>query len=868
MAAEAYAEACAPTGEAPDPDIQAALQNASSGQLSLTDKVIRQTHAHAIASALQHAPLLRSVHLKDLRMELPALELIVQALTQIKSFETLSIVSCALGDDGVKCLQVKQNNTTHDISPQTTPSSCPTSFFSPSRFSKSQPLLRLPSLVLLDLKANDIGNSGASSIAEIYATHPNLRTLDLQRNKIRCQGCIALAAAIQVAGGLEVLNLRFNEVGDAGATALGRAISTNKSLLELQLGGNLIGAEGGVQLAASLVPNRTLVTLNIRSNAIQDAGAVAIAQLCRRNETLSALYLGVNGIGEEGVAAIGDALQHNVSLQKIDLQGATVGTAGSRSISAALKVNRTLRQLAVELAHDDVDASVLIADALKSNTTITELSFGDSIQLDDSIATAINGTLRVNKFINTIGVADELSMDGTTPGPAPPQASLPSISYLMKQEVDASPARTPTAFNISPPRKPSSSPRAPVFATDAAATAKRFDGSRSKTPSRNIHTNTQSRVTGGGGAIASGRGARFVGLPNHTTPRREQKNQYVDGDATTMGINMRMEQLAAALEVRLQSHDATVSRLQEELESERQRVTKLTGDLSEAVVRIQQAEERAANMRGQLEEADARAASMEARADKLERLLPEASAAMDERVGRLTALVDGAKAATDTVAAAQRESAGRVDERLRVAAEAARAQSIAFRDELTATMTAEREAREASLRQLEVMAADTERRLQGEIVDGDTKMRNTVDDSSHALQASVEDTKSELLAKLELTMRNVREGIIGEDQPSALQVLKKTVGRVDELAEGVAELVSHMESLRIKEVSAVAEQRLVAVESKLEARLSSMMSEEGARELESRLANKVGRLESLLHKEQQTSLQALQAILTSSQKSL
>ena len=94
---------------------------------------------------------------------------------------------------------------------------------------------------------------------------------------------------------------------------------------------------------------------------------------------------------------------HQQRLQKVDLQGAVAGRTGALAIAEALKVNRTLRQLVVEIEAGNREGASAVANALRSNTTITELALGETGALDEGILAAVNGTLRVNKFITTIG---------------------------------------------------------------------------------------------------------------------------------------------------------------------------------------------------------------------------------------------------------------------------------------------------------------------------------------------------------------------------------------------------------------------------------------------------------------------------------
>ena len=69
----------------------------------------------------------------------------------------------------------------------------------------------------------------------------------------------------------------------------------------------------------------------------------------------------------------------------------------------------------LEVEPTNREGAAAIANALRSNTTITELALGDSGVLDEGILAAVNGTLRVNKFITTIGngAAPPPSTNGT-----------------------------------------------------------------------------------------------------------------------------------------------------------------------------------------------------------------------------------------------------------------------------------------------------------------------------------------------------------------------------------------------------------------------------------------------------------------------
>ena len=107
---------------------------------------------------------------------------------------------------------------------------------------------------MLNLDHNDIGDVGATALAEAIRGAPRLEHLGLAANRIRDSGA-RLADAIGVDGGaaaLRRLDLYSNEIGDGGADALGAALDGRNrprwggggaaEFLEVTLFGNPVSA--------------------------------------------------------------------------------------------------------------------------------------------------------------------------------------------------------------------------------------------------------------------------------------------------------------------------------------------------------------------------------------------------------------------------------------------------------------------------------------------------------------------------------------------------------------------------------------------------------------------------------------------------
>ena len=110
---------------------------------------------------------------------------------------------------------------------------------------------------------------------------------------------------------LTELGLHQNDIGEQGATALADALLCNSTLTEVSLYCNQKGQFWGVQLARALSGNKKIATLDIGGNQIGDAGVAALATvLGGDNTSLTDLHLDYNGISENGATYPAAFSQH------------------------------------------------------------------------------------------------------------------------------------------------------------------------------------------------------------------------------------------------------------------------------------------------------------------------------------------------------------------------------------------------------------------------------------------------------------------------------------------------------------------------------------------------------------------------------
>ena len=89
------------------------------------------------------------------------------------------------------------------------------------------------------------------------------------------------------------LNLSANKIGNTGATSLSKALSNNSTLTDLNLSDNDIRNTGANSLSKALRKNTTLTNLDLGDNAIDNAGVVSLTGALSVNISLN---LNLSGI--------------------------------------------------------------------------------------------------------------------------------------------------------------------------------------------------------------------------------------------------------------------------------------------------------------------------------------------------------------------------------------------------------------------------------------------------------------------------------------------------------------------------------------------------------------------------------------------
>jgi Ran GTPase-activating protein (RanGAP) involved in mRNA processing and transport len=140
-------------------------------------------------------------------------------------------------------------------------------------------------------------------------------------SRLTDEGLIALCSALEAyAPYIEDIDLRYNEITDTGSRSLGDLLSRANRLLGLNVQGNKIKSEGAQYLAESLRECTGLQYLNLRGNKIKTNGAMMITELLFTHDKLLSLNLADNKIDHDGIIGILSVLNSsNYTLEELNI---------------------------------------------------------------------------------------------------------------------------------------------------------------------------------------------------------------------------------------------------------------------------------------------------------------------------------------------------------------------------------------------------------------------------------------------------------------------------------------------------------------------------------------------------------------------
>lgn len=272
-----------------------------------------------------------------------------------------------------------------------------------------------PKLSVLDIGFNDVGDSGCTAVAlKCVAGNYSLQTLFLSGNNIGVSGALSLAGAIMHGSGLTNLHLTANKVGCTGMKAIASAIvkcdqgvhsGVNRivGIRQLHISHTSISSQGFASVAGMLLSNSSLQVLHLAGLGINDHDLALLSQALAQNKSvpIEVLDLSFNQITCYGVECLMNAIWGSPSLRSINLgsnriqdRGAQlcavvltsipleeldlsfnnqISTTGIKALMKNISENNSMKSLSLSGIHLDQNSSKALSYALAYNTSLRSL---------------------------------------------------------------------------------------------------------------------------------------------------------------------------------------------------------------------------------------------------------------------------------------------------------------------------------------------------------------------------------------------------------------------------------------------------------------------------------------------------------------
>mmetsp|Transcript_9703 Transcript_9703/g.20209 ORF Transcript_9703/g.20209 Transcript_9703/m.20209 type:complete len:1276 (-) Transcript_9703:169-3996(-) len=322
-----------------------------------------------------------------------------------------------------------------------------------------------PSLSVLDLGFNNIGDRGCFSLATLAVSrNSTLSTLYLSGNAVGEQGALALADAVAGGCGLTSLHLTANRVGAPGVKGLMRSIAEfdvivqmaqqdreNRMALEeekkrrlammnagsidavgndvtnldcgdeselddlarlngfncmeeLYLGGTNMGSTGCLSVSNMLLTNLSLRVLCLSDNGLNDQDLSLFSQSISRNRQLpiETLRFSFNRLTCVGVETLMNAIWESKTLREIKLDNNQIRDRGAQ-LAAVVLTSVDLEVLDLGFNRLTIVGVKALMKSLAENSSLNTLTLSGNV-LDTNASKAVSYALAYNRTIQKLFV--------------------------------------------------------------------------------------------------------------------------------------------------------------------------------------------------------------------------------------------------------------------------------------------------------------------------------------------------------------------------------------------------------------------------------------------------------------------------------
>ena len=369
----------------------------------MTNGIVSAHGVQQLADSLMDSKTLNDLLLSGNAWGNDTVRILAGYLKRSVSLSSFHLIVSDIGDAGATALAevLRTNTTLNSLGLWNNPG-----IGNPSVMSLCEALKVNTTLSSLDLSGTGISDAGVLSLVEVLKTNTSsLTSLLLSDIKISHQSLKSIAEVLRVNSTLKDLKFEGNKVGVGGTKLIAESLKANTTLKLLSLSRNNIKAKCGRLFSDSLKVNGTLESLTLAKNALGSRGAQCLSDGLRVNTSLRHLDLSWNSIGSEGAESIAETIRVNASLTSLKLEGNNIGDPGANKVSEALKDNVSLEELDLSVNAIGAAGAESIAEALKINATLTTLDLNSNV-IGDNGAQSLCEALKKNATLTTLDVSD------------------------------------------------------------------------------------------------------------------------------------------------------------------------------------------------------------------------------------------------------------------------------------------------------------------------------------------------------------------------------------------------------------------------------------------------------------------------------
>ncbi|EFC43037.1 leucine-rich repeat-containing protein [Naegleria gruberi] len=280
---------------------------------------------------------------------------------------------------------------------------------------------------------------------------------DLSYNNIGDSGANSIARMLKINSSIQHLSLRSNSISERGASDIADSLKENRNLLSFDFSYNAIEDKGGMKMADMLEENITLKFLNLSSCDLKTSSVIKLAISVRHHPSLQELRIGktlCNSKKEESLQHLAEIFRVNTVIRSLDLSFQSISDSGINTFFQGIKLCRTLTHLrlgancitmsvdviakylenpncAIQLLdlsanRIDSDGGIQIAKCLIKNKTLTYLDLSGNNIGDDSLTFLAKTLASKNEVLSKLFVA----------GNKFNQKSIKSFDDLAKERYD------------------------------------------------------------------------------------------------------------------------------------------------------------------------------------------------------------------------------------------------------------------------------------------------------------------------------------------------------------------------------------------------------------------------------------------------